>query len=280
MKKLKEQIAQWREVTPVQVSIDSLITDEGLQPRNPQVTSFNDSPSEEKATRRHIEALSDVLQVSKDAELAPLLGADIEGRRYVVDGHHRYKAYSRAGRKTVPVRLMSMTLEHASLLSKLVNTDETKLRMSKGQCSEAMWQYLAKVTERGRHKLKDLGLTGYQVAAEFGIASRNTVSRMMRRMEETAKLLKEGYWPEQWCDPITKWPRWKVACGGSKGKPWADVPLSAREEAKKAKCRKVLAKALEDFGPERIATSLREMGYEQLAELTEQTEPEETETEF
>ena len=250
LESLESEIAQWRASPSVEVSISSIKTAEGLQPRNPRATRANEAARAEAEAGKHVDRLKEKLADDPLFHLEPILGAVVDdGSLYVVDGHHRVKAYRRAGRCTVPVRKMVTTLERAALLSRLVNLDGVKLPMTAGQCAEAAWQYLATVTGRGRLPLKDVGLSTRKVASKFGVSSHQTVATMWKRMEATREAADAGHFHHSWCDPVTGWPNWRYARGQG-GQNWRDIPLDVVEQAKLERCAKKIAKLHEEFGME------------------------------
>jgi hypothetical protein len=179
--------------------------------------------------------------------LEPPLVARIDGVFYVVDGHHRLRAYRLARRVSVPVRIKETTWMHASLLSKLVNADGTKLPMHPEECREAAWQFLAQVTGRGRFTLREIGMSLREVAAMFNVSSQQTIANMMDKMVSTKHALDAASFDSSWCDAITGWPRWKDARSPG-GLPFDDVPIDVREAHRRARCRAAIAKLQEQYG--------------------------------
>jgi hypothetical protein len=222
----------------------------GFQPRDPRATRAVDVAKEEDALEKHIGRMQAILAADPLAQLDPVLVAVIEGRRFVVDGHHRLAAYRRAGRFTIPTRERSMTAEHAALLSRLVNLDGVKLPLTSGQCAESAWQFVAAVTGRGRLPLKVAGLSSRTVAARFGNISHGTVDNMVSRLRPTKEAVDAGnQFSTATLDPITGWPKWRYA-RGSAAMPFDDADSEIKEAAKVGKCVAGLARLLDKFGAE------------------------------
>lgn len=181
----------------------SLETDKALQPRDIRMVRFRDQTKVERRSEDHIGAMRLALEAAQAIELAPVLVAEIDGQLFVVDGHHRLKAYHRAKRETIPARVMSMDRHRAVLISKLVNCDERALEMHAEQKRDAAWQYLAAVTKRGTGGLPT-GESLRAIAGRFGV-SRDTIDRMRRQLSRID--LKD--WNSEALDPGTGFPRWR-----------------------------------------------------------------------
>jgi ParB-like chromosome segregation protein Spo0J len=139
-----------------------------------------------------------------------VLVADVGGGLFVVDGHHRLKAYRRAQRETIPARVYPMDRHRAVVVSKLVNCGERALEMHPEQCRDAAWQYLAAVTRRGAMKLPP-GDSCRTLAGRFGIG-KDTVSNMLRKLPKVNPTDYAGA-----LDPGTGWPRWRTVREGPAG---------------------------------------------------------------
>ncbi len=107
----------------------------------------------ERRSEEHVGTLRLILEAALSMELDPVLVAEVDGVLFVVDGHHRLKAYKRAKRGTIPARVYRMDRLSAVLVSKLVNCADRALEMHSEQRLDAAWQYLASVTRGGAHGL-------------------------------------------------------------------------------------------------------------------------------
>jgi ParB-like chromosome segregation protein Spo0J len=145
-----------------------------------------------------------VLEAAHGVQLEPLLVAQIGSALFVVDGHHRLKAYRQAGRESAPARVMPLDRRGAVLVSKLVNCEARALEMHPEQRRDAAWQYVAHLTRQGVDDLPS-GESLRTVAGRFGI-SKDTVSNMLRKLP---KVNPKAY-PAEQCDSGTGFPRWKV----------------------------------------------------------------------
>jgi len=193
-----------------------------------------------------------VLAASTAAELDPILVADVDGVLFLVDGHHRLRAYSLEKRQTVPARVLKVTRKQALIVSKLVNLDGSKLPMHNEQRKDAVWQYLAEVTLRGMIGLP-AGQSQRSLAARFGV-SLDTVQRMLAKLPEVDPT---GF-PEDSLDAGTRWPRWKhVRVSRFQGMQEA-MPPDVRHNWKKAKAAKKFFKLLEEFGSDVLLEALQD----------------------
>jgi hypothetical protein len=243
MENIEHELREWRETPEQLVSTSSLAKHKGLQPRDPRSTSSREVPSAEAASKLHIERLQDVLRANSTAELDPLLVARIEGKLFVVDGHHRLAAYQRAQRPQVRARVRTMSLQRASLLSKLVNNDGIKLPLTRGQSAESAWQYVTTVTARGRLPLP-AGDSFRKVAARFGVASHETIRGMLQRVPAVAERLTAGDFPSQWCDAATGWPMWVYVRSELRDRFGQDMASDVRHQRQLERCARGIAKLL------------------------------------
>jgi hypothetical protein len=204
------------------VPLTELKTDDALQPRDFRMVPYREKDRVENRSAEHIGGLLQALRGSSDVQLEPLLIAEIEGTLLVVDGHHRLKAYQRAQRDTVPVRVIPMDRQRAVLVSKLVNCTGRALEMHPEQKRDAAWQYLAAVTQHGRIKLPK-GESTRTVAGRFctGVA---TIHRMLHRLRNVN--------PQEWhtdaLDPGTNFPRWRYVRDAGAG--WREMKENMASE--------------------------------------------------
>lgn len=200
-----EQALQRLQAAEVQhVSLTTLRTDETLQPRDARMVPLRDRGRVEVRSTEHMGTMRLALEAAQSVQLEPLLVAEIDCALFVVDGHHRLKAYRQAGRETVPARVMHMDHRMAVLVSKLVNCGARALEMHPEQRRDAAWQYVAHLTRQGADELPS-GESLRTIAGHFGI-SKDTVANMLRKLPEVNV---EAY-PTEQCDSGTGFPRWKA----------------------------------------------------------------------
>ncbi|MFC5525732.1 ParB N-terminal domain-containing protein [Rhodanobacter ginsengisoli] len=195
--------------------LKALKTDEALQPREARMVPFREQTKVERRSEEHTGTMRLALEAARNIELEPVLVADVGGVTYVVDGHHRLKAYRLAQRETIPARVLPMAQTEAVLVSKLVNCAERALEMHKEQRLDAAWQYLAAVTHRGAKGLPTCE-SFRTVAGRFGIG-KDTVRTMLRKLP---KVNLKG-WNTEALDPGTGFPRWRYVREGGGG--WYDM---------------------------------------------------------
>ena len=137
------------------------------------------------------------------------------GVLYVVDGHHRLRAYRLSKRETIPARVLPMKHLTAVLVSKLVNCAGRALEMHKEQRYDAAWQWLAAVTHRGAKELP-AGESFRSVAGRFGFG-KDTVRKMLRKLPK----VNPKEWTDDAHDPGTGFPRWRYV--NEHGAGWQDM---------------------------------------------------------
>jgi uncharacterized ParB-like nuclease family protein len=180
---------------------------------------FREQTKTERRSAEHIGTMRLALEAAQGLELEPVLAAEIAGRRFIVDGHHRLKAYQQAKRSTIPARVLPMDRREAVLVSKLVNCAERALEMHPEQRRDAAWQYLAQVARwesNGQPAQLPDGESLRSVSGRFGIG-KDTVATMLRKLPEV-KLA--DFLPEA-LDPGTGFPRWRYMREAGAG--WQDM---------------------------------------------------------
>jgi len=259
MEKLKALMAHWRTVEPKRVTLATIKQDERYQPRNLRVVPYADRPRAEAASEAHIVRLSEVLE---DGDVEPLLVADFDGRLVIVDGHHRWKAYRRAGKKDSPARVLKVTPKDALMVSKLVNCDGVKLAMHDEQCRECAWQYLADATLQGKLPLPK-GTSQRAVGRTFG-TSRETIGSMLRKLSA----VNPADYSDEACDPGTGWPQWKYVKGNAIRERYQNIPENLQELHKTERMAGRLASMIEKHGMARFLSALQLLEHERQDEAS------------
>ncbi|MFW9439194.1 ParB N-terminal domain-containing protein [Xanthomonas euvesicatoria] len=201
---------QFKQAQTRLIKIGEIRIHDALQPRVARLVPFKDKGRAEESSEQHIATLRLVLEAAEDKQLDPIWLADIgsdepvETGLYVVDGHHRLRAYQQAGRKQVPAGVLALDWRTALVVSKLVNCTGRSLALHNEQRRDAAWQYLADLTHRGAIELPSVGESLRSVAARFGI-SKSTVSSMLTNMPHV--IATEFHTLA--IDPGTGWPRWR-----------------------------------------------------------------------
>lgn len=213
-----------------------------MQPRDTALLNARDRVRQDDQSELHIRDMAELLKADPRAELVPVELADIRGALYVVDGHHRLKAYRQAKRTAAPARIRPMTWHEASHTSKLANLTLAKMEMRPAQKRNALWHHLAFLTDFGRRPLpEEVALK--KTAGHFGV-SRNTLRSMVRRLPE----VDPKAYPDEQRDAITGWPHWK-AVSTEVGAMYQAMPLDAKDAWRARKCAEALIRLRERWGP-------------------------------
>jgi len=247
--RLESLLAEWRAIEPQQATLGHIEQAEAYQPRNNRLAPYKDRGRLEDASEAHVADLASKLGDGRD--LDPLLVARIDGTLYLIDGHHRMKAYRRAGRQSVPVRIRDSTLADALTASKAVNCDGVKLPMHAEQRREAAWQYLAMLTMQGRRDLPE-GESQRGIGRTFGVG-KDTIGAMLRKLPK----VNPGDYSADACDPGTDWPQWRIVKGNAWRDAFADVPEDLRERHKDERRAAKLARLIDSDGLDAFLRSLR-----------------------
>lgn len=260
MESTESVLTRWQ-AQPVQMLPAGRIkTDPAYQPRDPAIAPFRDRGRLERESEQHIARLAEHLQ---DTELDPLLVADTGAGLYVVDGHHRLRAYKRTGRRPVPARVLQVAPVQARLVSKLVNCSGAKLALHAEQARECAWQTLAHITRRGRSPLP-AGTSARAIGRQFG-TSYETVRAMLRRLPDVKP---EDFQPPA-CDPGTGWPQWRHVKGNAIRARFEDVPTGQRERLQAEHVAAKLAAMVERFGRDVVQRGIDLLRDEALSDAAE-----------
>jgi len=251
-----EQALQQLQAATVQtVPLSALKTDDALQPRVIRMVPFKAQGGVESRSEEHIGSMRLALEASHSIQLKPVLVAEMEEGLFVVDGHHRLKAYRQAHRQTIPARVYPMDRQRAVLVSKLVNCTERALPMHSEQRLDAAWQYLAAVTGRGSREMPPVRT----IVGLFGIGY-GTAQRMRHKIPE----VNPKDWNPEALDGGTGWPRWRYVREAGAGwldmKEKMDVEQVMQHEAEKL-ARKIGA-LMEKATPEAVRRAIHMLGIE------------------
>jgi len=259
-----ERLLQRLQAAEVQhLPLTSLKTDNALQPREVRMVPFRDQAKVERRSEEHIGTMRLALEAAHSIQLEAVLVADVDGALFVVDGHHRLRAYKLAQRQTIPARVCPMDRQRAVLVSKLVNCAERALEMHAEQRRDAAWQYLAAVTRKGVARLP-AGESSRTVGGYFGIGHA-TVARMLRKLPE----VNPKDWRTEALDAGTDFPRWRYVRENGAGwhdmKEKMDVEQITQHEAEKL-ARKIGA-LMDKATPEAVRRAMQMLGIEAQLEV-------------
>jgi ParB-like chromosome segregation protein Spo0J len=243
-----------------QLPLAALKTDDTFQPREARMVPFKDQARVERRSEEHVGTMRLALEATHSNELEPVLVAEVDGVPFVVDGHHRLKAYSRAQRETIPARVLPMTRTGAVLVSKLVNCAERALEMHPEQKRDAAWQYMAAVTQRGAIGLPE---SLRFIAGRFGIG-KDTAQRMLRKLPE----VNPRDWEGDALDSGTGWPRWKSVREWPQREHDAEMTMEQLIQREAEKTVKKMGVLMYDTSPEAWRLAWRMMTLEMEQETS------------
>lgn len=251
------------------VALLEVTTHAHLQARSERLVPFKDAGRAKQLSEDHSQVLCAALDASNEVELEPIWlaeiaaepGKNIEAGLYVADGHHRLNAYIKAGRRTIPARVLSMDFATAVMVSKPVNCQGCKLSMHREERLDAAWQYLAVVMDRGARPLLPHGESLRSVAGKFGIGHQ-TVSRMLAALRKVSL----GEYPPDARDPGTGWPRWKYVRTPKSiwQTPMEMLPDGASTVRKAEELARAIAFMMENTSPEERALALQMLAAEEV----------------
>lgn len=234
-----------------QVSVAEIRTHPALQPRALFLIEVREQSRQEKQGDDHVAHMAQLLKADATAELAPITLAEIDGALYVVDGHHRLRAYRTAKRMEAPATVRTATLRQAHTAAQVANLEGAKLAMHVKQRRNALWQYLAAVTEQGDLPLPS-GESQRTLAGRFGVA-RSSVQVMLAKLPE----VDPARFPPEHLDGITGWPHWRYAMNTPRNLMFHQMTPDARLEWQAGKYRKALLKLWDKHTPEAVALAHR-----------------------
>lgn len=180
MQNIKEVYTRWREKPEEMLPFSEILRDERLQPRIIRNEIFKNQGPLERTLEKHVDDMVASLASSKKHQLTPILVAQIEGKQYIVDGHHRWKAYRRV-KRDIPARVLNTSWRVAVGVSRIVNCQGQTLGLTTEQRSEQCWQFLMELTNNGS-TLVAPAYSCRRLAKEFNIRSQDTVAKMKRRI--------------------------------------------------------------------------------------------------
>lgn len=156
------------------------------------------------------------LEADPEHSVEPIWVASIGNELCVVDGFHRLRAFTLAGRQKIPARVRAMSQAAAVVVSLQVNEGDRRLPRARGERSEAGWQFVGAITERGT--LSPPGWTQKRIA-EYCNLHVNTVAKMQAAARRCEGISLSEYQPHE-LNKQTGWITWRAAY--SHGRTFAD----------------------------------------------------------
>lgn len=251
MENPEKVLAELKKQTTKQIPLNRPKTHDALQPRNKSVLLFRDRHKQDALEEEQIVRFRLQLETSNTVELDAVLVAKVAGKYYLLDGHHRLKAYKRARRTSIPAKTLEMPWGTAVLVTKLVNLGGIKLPLFKRQATECAWQHIAAVTNLGKQWLP-VGSSTRSLGARFGIGH-NTVASMIKRWP----LVNLREYPTESCDAGTGLPLWKYVRGNMYSGLEEALGPETVEQRRVEKCAAQIAKTREQFGDDTFGKGIQ-----------------------
>ncbi len=246
MKELISLLGAWRGTKVTRVVVSTIVTDDALQARASECLPPGALSADTKQRALHVQGMTAQLADSR-TNLEPVLLWKRGDALVLFDGHHRVSAYRKAGRHTIPARLLDADRDTIVQASKLVNVGGEKLGLHPEQRRDAAWQLMAQLTDRGR---RPLPISQRALAASMGL-SVGVVNSMTKKLMATDP----GSFTAHELDPATGWPRWCYARRDRE--PSNEVPATtALWHARAHKLAASLADAMERDGPDILREAL------------------------
>ena len=206
---LRSVFRLWEDVDIKEVPLAMIKTRPDLQPRNPMLISGVID------RMRRIDCLNDTVDnlfhsLKQDANhnAPPVWLVALDTGLYLVDGHHRLKAYRKANRKTIPARILrhEQGNEKAILASRLINTTGSRVGLHPAEIREVAWATISELMNFGKRTWEQVGRYGHSIrsiCAAFGngisTGSVHSMTRYVPRIAEHPDV------------DNRKWPTWQGA---------------------------------------------------------------------
>lgn len=136
--------------------------DKRYQVRDPRTSPYGEKSNLERASKEHIKGIIKSLSENKRARLAPIEVIEDPNNKdkyIIVDGFHRYEAYSKIKERTKGGRYKQITVkvytEGVPLKRALtINTEHNALQLTNNQRDELKWQQFLKLMQRDKEPSK------------------------------------------------------------------------------------------------------------------------------
>ncbi|WP_160062125.1 hypothetical protein [Psychromonas sp. L1A2] len=136
--------------------------DKRYQVRDPRTAPYGEKENQDRASKDHIKGIIKTLSDNKRARLAPIeVIEDLNNKEQyiIVDGFHRYAAYSKIKERTKGGRYKQITVkvytEGVPLERALtINTEHNALQLTNSQRDELKWQQFLNLMQRDKEPSK------------------------------------------------------------------------------------------------------------------------------
>ncbi len=203
-----DALAEWEAVSPQSVPTRDIKTLPELQPRNLALIKGEiDRLDHNTRLRDMVSSMKTPLKSlpTFDARDAVLVVATDNGL-FMVDGHHRLKAYIKARRTTIPAKVLKKPMATAIAVSGMANTRGSTVALHKDEVTEAVWKAVSAILRQGRSTWEQAQAQGYSLRVIEEMFSFQVSHDTVRRMKDAVSWLKK-----QQIAP-DDWPDWRAYC--------------------------------------------------------------------
>lgn len=197
----------WDRLPREEVKLQEIETRPEYQPRDPSVIEGEVARFRQRQSLDEmVDQMVTFLKTSSDNHTDPLWLVELDGKKVLVDGHHRLEAYSRTKRRIVPAKVYrgKNALQVARLSCRLANVRGSRIQLHPHEIREAVWQTLRELSADGQRTWEEIRADGYSyrsLLSQFGgQPSLGTLSSMIGHLRQV----------RQECLPeMGEWPTWK-----------------------------------------------------------------------
>ena len=182
-----DAVPEWEAVPERDIPIGDIKTLPELQPRDLRlIKDTSKRLNQQDRLDEMISTLADLLKLDPNREATPILAVDTGQGLFITDGHHRFAAYCKARRETIPVRVLKKPLKWAIAVSRMVNTRGSTVALHEHEVIEAVWTTISILLEHGKAAWSKRQAEGFgyrSISTMFnGQVSIDSVGKMIRSL--------------------------------------------------------------------------------------------------
>lgn len=245
----------WETGETIRVPLKSLHSHPELQPRDRRlIVNRHQRADQDQALEGMVKDLTTLLTECPDKDTHdPIRVAVIDGKQFIVDGHHRVRAYKDSKRHIVPAIIHDSDLATAKWASRWANTQGAKVALHHDELLEAAWKTMSEVSGYGRLSKEDVNRLGHSYGTIRKMYGGRPPKSTLTQMRKALTRLHEGGYSE------VDWPPWKEARKEPKEAP--EIDPEKEEGAIVALVHRIL-KTLDKQPPRRAEEATRRLYHE------------------